>query len=177
MAAPASAWRWSSNWSSTWAAGSRWNRKSASARPFMFIYPWMARMTDSRNALVVDDNPTNRLVASTLLRKLGWTVSEADSGEAALAKADGEAFRLVLLDISMPGLSGEATCARLRQLRSDAPPYILGLVTNLATNLATNPATCLATDLATDLATNLATNLVTNLATNLATNPATKLAR
>lgn len=77
-------------------------------------------MTDSRNALVVDDNPTNRLVASTLLRKLGWTVSEADSGEAALAKADSEAFRLVLLDISMPGLSGEETCKRLKALV--APP-------------------------------------------------------
>jgi CheY-like chemotaxis protein len=85
----------------------------------------MARMTDSRNALVVDDNPTNRLVAATLLRKLGWTVSEADSGEAALAKVGAEAFRLVLLDISMPGLSGEDTCARLRQLQSAAPLHIL----------------------------------------------------
>jgi CheY-like chemotaxis protein len=82
-------------------------------------------MTESRNALVVDDNPTNRLVASTLLRKLGWTVSEADSGEAALTQAGAEAFRLVLLDISMPGLSGEDTCARLRQLRSDTPLHIL----------------------------------------------------
>jgi CheY-like chemotaxis protein len=82
-------------------------------------------MTDSRNALVVDDNPTNRLVAATLLRKLGWTVSEADSGEAALAKVGAEAFRLVLLDISMPGLSGEDTCARLRQLQSAAPLHIL----------------------------------------------------
>jgi len=82
-------------------------------------------MTESRNALVVDDNPTNRLVASTLLRKLGWTVSEAESGETALAKAGAETFRLILLDISMPGLSGEETCACLRQLRNDAPQHIL----------------------------------------------------
>jgi CheY-like chemotaxis protein len=85
----------------------------------------MERMTDSRNALVVDDNPTNRLVASTLLRKLGWTVSEADSGEAALAKVGAESFRLVLLDISMPGLSGEATCTRLRQIQAAPPLHIL----------------------------------------------------
>ncbi len=82
-------------------------------------------MTDTHNALVVDDNPTNRLVASTLLRKLGWTVSEADSGEAALTKVGTEAFRLVLLDISMPGLSGEETCTRLRRLQSAAPLHIL----------------------------------------------------
>lgn len=82
-------------------------------------------MTESRKALVVDDNQTNRLVASTLLRKLGWTVSEADNGEAALAKAGVEAFRLILLDISMPGLSGEETCARLRRLQSATPLHIL----------------------------------------------------
>jgi CheY-like chemotaxis protein len=38
-------------------------------------------MTD-RNALVVDDHPTNRLLAGALLKKLGWTVREAESGEA-----------------------------------------------------------------------------------------------
>jgi hypothetical protein len=43
-------------------------------------------MTDSRDALVVDDNPTNRLLASALLKKLGWTVSEAESGESALVQ-------------------------------------------------------------------------------------------
>lgn len=82
-------------------------------------------MTNSRNALVVDDNPTNRLVATTLLRKLGWTVSEADSGAAALAKTSVESFQLILLDISMPGLTGEETCTRLRQQQCAAPLHIL----------------------------------------------------
>jgi CheY-like chemotaxis protein len=40
---------------------------------------------DPRLALVVDDQPTNRLLASTLLKRWGWTVLEAESGEAALA--------------------------------------------------------------------------------------------
>jgi CheY-like chemotaxis protein len=82
-------------------------------------------MTEQRNALVVDDNPTNRLLASTLLRKLGWTVSEAASGEGALQQAAAQAFRLVLLDISMPGLSGEETCQRLRACQSTPPLHIL----------------------------------------------------
>lgn len=69
-----------------------------------------------RLALIVDDHPTNRLLASALLKKLGWRTVEADSGEAALIVAAATPPELVMLDISMPGLSGEATCAQLRQL-------------------------------------------------------------
>ena len=70
--------------------------------------------TTPRLALVVDDQPTNRLLASTLLKRRGWTVLEAESGEAALALSGEHAFRLVLLDISMPGMSGEEVLAKLR---------------------------------------------------------------
>lgn len=69
---------------------------------------------NNRNALVVDDHPTNRLLGRTLLSKMGWVTDEADSGESALEKARQTEFTLILLDISMPGLSGEETCARLR---------------------------------------------------------------
>ncbi|MFZ2269155.1 MAG: response regulator [Azonexus sp.] len=78
-----------------------------------------------RLALVVDDHPTNRLLASALLRKLGWTPHEADNGEAAIALASSLHPRLILLDISMPGLSGEETCARLRQMAGGSGMYIL----------------------------------------------------
>lgn len=77
-----------------------------------------------RNALVVDDHPTNRLLASTLLKRLGWTVYEAENGDAALILATQHVFYLVLLDISMPGLSGEETCAALRQARNDRQMHI-----------------------------------------------------
>lgn len=79
----------------------------------------------NREALVVDDHPTNRLLASAMLRKLGWTVHEAESGEAGLQLAGSHAFRLVLLDISMPGMSGEETCRQMRQLYIDKPLCIL----------------------------------------------------
>ena len=81
-------------------------------------------MTD-RNALVVDDHPANRLLAGALLKKLGWTVREAESGEAALTLATQHSFRLVLLDISMPGLSGEETCVALRQSQAERQMHIL----------------------------------------------------
>jgi CheY-like chemotaxis protein len=79
----------------------------------------------NRNALVIDDHPTNRLLASAMLRKLGWTVHEAESGETGLQLADQLSFRLVLLDISMPGLSGEETCQQLRQRYTGRPLHIL----------------------------------------------------
>lgn len=78
-----------------------------------------------RQALVVDDHPTNRLLAIALLKKLGWAVAEAESGELALQLAERLAPRLVLLDISMPGLSGEETCSRLRQLPGGAQMRII----------------------------------------------------
>ncbi|MDA0189629.1 MAG: response regulator [Proteobacteria bacterium] len=78
-----------------------------------------------KTALVVDDNATNRLLAATILRKLGWTVSEADSGEQAIALFPALAPRLVLLDISMPGLSGEETCARLRAIVLACRPHVV----------------------------------------------------
>lgn len=82
-------------------------------------------MPDRATALVVDDHPTNRLIASALLRSVGWQATEAESGEAALALSGEHAFRLVLLDISMPGLSGEETCARLRATPQGAAMHIV----------------------------------------------------
>lgn len=73
-------------------------------------------MTDPRRALVVDDNDVNRKLARTLLTRLDWVVEEADSGDAALALCREQSFELILLDISMPGLSGEETCQALRAL-------------------------------------------------------------
>jgi CheY-like chemotaxis protein len=78
-----------------------------------------------RNALVVDDHPTNRLLASALLKRLGWTVHEAEGGEAAITLAEQFAPALVLLDISMPGLSGEDTCDRLRKTGNGAGMRII----------------------------------------------------
>lgn len=67
-------------------------------------------------ALVIDDVAINRQLAIAMLRREGWEAEEADCGQAALEKlVDGHGFGLVLLDISMPGMTGEEVCQRLRQ--------------------------------------------------------------
>jgi len=67
--------------------------------------------------LVVDDEPAARTTAVATLGSLGYTVSEASDGEAALAMVRASShFDLVLLDLKMPKLSGEATFSQLRTL-------------------------------------------------------------
>ena len=65
--------------------------------------------------LIVDDQPINRMLPMTILSKMGYQVSEAESGEQAIAAIAAEAPDMVLLDISMPGMSGIDVCRHLRQ--------------------------------------------------------------
>lgn len=56
--------------------------------------------------LVIDDNGINRVIPGLILRPFGWTVSEAESGFDALNVLRVAKFSYVLLDISMPNMSG-----------------------------------------------------------------------
>lgn len=70
-------------------------------------------MTRSR-ILVVDDEPQLRRALRSTLSALGFIVSDAPTGEAALDKLRSEKFDLLLLDINMPGISGLETCRAIR---------------------------------------------------------------
>ncbi|MBP8246260.1 MAG: response regulator, partial [Phenylobacterium sp.] len=60
--------------------------------------------------LVVDDNPTNRLVIRTLLEQFGIETVTVDSGHAAIDAWESGAWSAILMDIHMPGMDGlEAT--------------------------------------------------------------------
>ncbi len=68
--------------------------------------------------LVVDDEQTMQLLASTIIRKLGFEADSASSGEEAVelfrkARAEGRGFDAVVMDLALPGgISGlEATLA------------------------------------------------------------------
>ena len=56
--------------------------------------------------LVVDDNESNRDLLRRRLLQDGHTIVTAESGEAALAAVETEAFDLILLDLLMPGMNG-----------------------------------------------------------------------
>ena len=68
-----------------------------------------------------------RRFAAMILRRHGYRVLEAETGEAALAiAASAEPIALVLTDVVMPGLSGPEMMVRLRTLRSVKVIYMSG---------------------------------------------------
>lgn len=67
------------------------------------------------HVLVVDDDRTSLTMASLILSKAGFQVSQAESGAACLEQVAAVHPDFVLLDIRMPGMDGYETCRRLRE--------------------------------------------------------------
>ena len=73
--------------------------------------------------LLVEDDPLVRKLATRLLRRLGYTVVDANDGESALSLASGAAkVDLLLTDVMLPGdLSGPRLATELTRLRPGLP--------------------------------------------------------
>ncbi len=66
-------------------------------------------------ALVVDDDRTQQLIISKLLRKIGLNVIFASDGVEALEQIQSRCPVLVILDIIMPRMNGYEVCRRLKE--------------------------------------------------------------
>jgi CheY-like chemotaxis protein len=82
----------------------------------------------ARRVLVIDDEPTIRVALRRFFSRMGWEVSEAADGNAALslllagpdkAGSSDVPFHMVLSDIRMPGLNGIQLYERLKAARPD----------------------------------------------------------
>ena len=87
------------------------------------IAPLMLEAVEVRNMhiLGVDDNQTNRLVLTRMVEGFGCRIELAATGAKALemlrtAARAGDPYRIVLLDMQMPGMDGEQTT---RAIKSD----------------------------------------------------------
>ena len=69
-----------------------------------------------KRILIVEDEAAIREFEAINLKRVGYTVEEAGSGEEALDIYDNDAqgFDIALLDISMPGMDGFTLCKELR---------------------------------------------------------------
>lgn len=71
---------------------------------------------DLAQVAVVDDNPTNVMVAQAMLSKLGIVATTFDSGAGILQALDeGSHFDLIFLDVHMPNMSGLQVVGEIRQ--------------------------------------------------------------
>ena len=62
--------------------------------------------------LLAEDNPTNQIVARSILERLGYSAEIVSSGDEVLAAAAEQKWDLIFMDVQMPGVDGiEATKA------------------------------------------------------------------
>jgi two-component system OmpR family response regulator len=83
------------------------------------------RSAPDARILVVDDEPTITELLSTALRYMGYEVTTAASGFAALDAAATSAPELVILDVTLPDIDGFEVCRRLRDQRDFVPVIFL----------------------------------------------------
>ena len=78
------------------------------------------------NILVVDDEPNIVLSLEFLMEQAGYSVTTAEDGEQALACVESSTPDLILLDISLPGISGFDVLEQLRaQTATERLPIIM----------------------------------------------------
>ena len=79
----------------------------------------------SARILVVDDEPAITDLLSTALRYMGYQVTVAATGHAALESAASVSPDLVVLDVQLPDIDGFEVCRRLRAARDFVPVIFL----------------------------------------------------
>ena len=84
-----------------------------------------------RRVLVVDDEENIRLVLRTLLRKHGYEVEIAESGEAALTMVDSFGPDVILTDVKMPKMGGLDLLATLRAKQVAATVIVMSAYGNI----------------------------------------------
>jgi|WetSurMetagenome_2_1015567.scaffolds.fasta_scaffold1212874_2 two-component system, chemotaxis family, chemotaxis protein CheY len=80
-----------------------------------------------KKILVVDDDPTGRLLMEARLTKAGYEVLQAADGEMGLNLTKMQKPDLIVLDIEMPGMNGFSFVIELKKLEDvkDTPIIVL----------------------------------------------------
>jgi len=78
-----------------------------------------------KQILIIDDDPSIRYMLGRVLLGEGYDVVAAANGEAGLKVAEKDKIDLVLLDLKMPGMSGQETLKVLRAERPELPVIII----------------------------------------------------
>lgn len=86
---------------------------------------------DRLRVLIAEDDPTNRLVATRMVSRLGHHVDAVEDGAEAVETLRRARYDVVLMDLMMPGMDG---LAATRAIRAETAPHaatpIVGLTAN-----------------------------------------------
>jgi two-component system, OmpR family, response regulator len=75
--------------------------------------------------LMIEDEPRVADFVRRGLRTEGWMVEVVSSAEEGLERLRATSYDILLLDIMLPGMSGEEMCRHLRSIRNDVPILML----------------------------------------------------
>ncbi len=85
----------------------------------------------ARRVLVAEDNPTNRLVVTRMLERIGHSVAAVTNGREALEAVQLTRYDVVLMDVMMPEMDGLTATGLIRALPGpEASLPIIGLTAN-----------------------------------------------
>lgn len=100
---------------------------SQSLTPLGPVGPAQPLRKEHGTVLVVDDEPSVRVVLARLLAKHGFAVIEAENGNEALEMVERYAhtLRLIILDLTMPLRDGMSTLQELRRLKVPTPVVVI----------------------------------------------------
>ena len=80
----------------------------------------------TKQILVVDDDPTQRRLIQAVLEREGFGVTHAENGDSAISTlGSGAACDLILLDLVMPGMSGQDTLVEMRARGHHQPVIVV----------------------------------------------------
>jgi PAS domain S-box-containing protein len=104
---------------------------------------------DSRAVLIAEDNEINALLARSLLAKLGHRPTIAATGSEAIeswlaARAVGEPYDIVLMDVHMPGMDGLEAARRIRAMEQESGGAATPIIALTANASAEDREACLA---------------------------------
>lgn len=83
--------------------------------------------------LLVEDSPSNQMIAKAILAKNGFDVVIANNGKEAVAALESTSYDLILMDLQMPEMNGFEACTCIRDLqnnKSDIP--IIAMTANVS---------------------------------------------
>ncbi len=85
---------------------------------------------NSKQVLIVDDEPISQMLLKCFFQSLGYQVSLAKDGEEALIRFERAFFSYVIMDFHMPKMNGVSAVKAIREIekrKHQQPAFILGL--------------------------------------------------